>query len=91
MGDVNFEPGYLEAMLEAVEAHADHVLEAGARMRSFGGDHLVSRPLLRAHARRHGPLRLVHFAAHSDTWLEDGGLLHEGLSVGARVVDRPRL
>ena len=76
MGDVNFEPGYLEAMLEAVEAHADHVLDAGARMLSFGGDHLVSLPLLRAHARRHGPLRLVHFDAHSDTWLEDGVLNH---------------
>jgi agmatinase len=36
-------------------------------MLSFGGDHYVALPLLRAHARKHGPLALLHFDAHTDT------------------------
>jgi len=70
-GDVAFDDGYPERMLKAVEAHADRVLAAGASLLALGGDHLVSLPLLRAHARRHGPLCLVHFDAHSDTWREE--------------------
>lgn len=83
MGDVAFEVGHLQAMLEAVEAHAERILQANVQMLSFGGDHLVSLPLLRAHARKHGPLHLVHFDAHSDTWYEDGALNHGTLFLRA--------
>jgi len=38
------------------------------RMLTFGGDHFVTYPLLRAHAAVHGPLSLLHFDAHCDTW-----------------------
>jgi agmatinase len=38
----------------------------------MGGDHFVTYPLLKAHAARHGPLALVQFDAHQDTW-DDGG------------------
>ena len=69
-GDVAFDDGYPERMLKAVEDHAGRVLGAGASLLTLGGDHLVSLPLLRAHARQHGPLCLVHFDAHSDTWRE---------------------
>jgi agmatinase len=40
-------------------------------MLTMGGDHFVSLPLLRAHAKKHGPLSLVHFDAHSDTWRDE--------------------
>ena len=82
-GDVAFEVGQLESMLGAVEAHANRILQAGVHMLSLGGDHLVSLPLLRAHARQHGPLHLVHFDAHSDTWDEDGALHHGTLFLHA--------
>jgi agmatinase len=39
----------------------------------MGGDHLISLPLLRAAAARHGPLGLVHFDAHVDTWEQTYG------------------
>ena len=39
---------------------------------SIGGDHFVTGPLLRAHAEKHGPVSLVQFDAHQDTW-DDGG------------------
>jgi agmatinase len=35
---------------------------------ALGGDHTVALPLLRATARRHGPVTLLHFDAHLDTW-----------------------
>ena len=51
-----------------IEAGADALLEGGGRLLAIGGDHTIALPLLRATARRHGPLALVHFDAHLDTW-----------------------
>ena len=47
--------------------------QAGALMQrhhcvALGGDHSVTLALLRAARRLHGPLALVHFDAHCDTW-----------------------
>lgn len=70
-GDVVFKEGYREDMAERVQAHARATLEAGKTMLTLGGDHYVALPLLREHARAHGPLALVHVDAHSDTWDED--------------------
>ncbi len=47
---------------------ADALLRDGGRLVAIGGDHTIALPLLRATARRHGPLALVHFDAHLDTW-----------------------
>jgi agmatinase len=54
-------------MLDAVQAHAAEVLAAGKSLLTFGGDHLIALPLLRAHAEHFGPLSLIHFDAHTDT------------------------
>jgi len=40
---------------------------------SLGGDHSISLPLLRALAEKHGPVALVHFDAHMDTWPDNFG------------------
>ncbi len=42
------------------------------------GDHFVTYPLLKAHAEKHGPLSLIHFDAHCDTWEDDGQRLDHG-------------
>jgi agmatinase len=42
-------------------------------MLTFGGDHFISYPLLKAHARKYGTLSLIHFDAHSDTWPDEEG------------------
>ncbi len=47
---------------------AEALLDGGGRLVAIGGDHTVALPLLRATAARHGPLALVHFDAHLDTW-----------------------
>jgi agmatinase len=70
-GDVDFNVGYPERMIEAVEQAAGRILDAGVSLLGLGGDHFVSYPLLRAHAARHGPLSLVHLDAHSDTWASE--------------------
>ena len=71
-GDVHLDPHHPETVRPAIEAHADAILASGARMLTLGGDHSIAYPLLRAHARRHGPVALIQFDAHCDTWPDDG-------------------
>lgn len=77
-GDVYIDTGYPDQVVERVEAHADEILDSDSMMITFGGDHFITYPLLRAHAKRHGPLSLIHFDAHCDTWPDDGGRLDHG-------------
>lgn len=72
-GDCVWDHGRPEGIPAAIEAHADAILAAGAAMLSLGGDHFLSYPLLKAHAKKHGPLSLIHFDAHSDTWNDAEG------------------
>jgi agmatinase len=67
-GDVDVVPISIERTFAQVEKAVDNVVGAGARPLIAGGDHSVTLPILRSLARRHGPLSLVHFDAHPDTW-----------------------
>ncbi len=58
-------------IVETITAHARTIAQSGATMLSLGGDHFVTYPILRAHAEKHGPLALIHFDAHCDTWPDD--------------------
>ena len=69
-GDVDVVPISIERTFEAIERRIDGVVQAGAMPLCIGGDHSISLPILRALARRHGPLGVVHFDAHPDTWDE---------------------
>jgi agmatinase len=77
-GDVWLDPHHPETVPAAIEAHARTILGAGARMLTLGGDHFVSYPLIRAHADVFGPVALIQFDAHSDTWDDDGRRLDHG-------------
>ncbi len=77
-GDFTFDFGRPSGVPDEIEAHARSLLEAGVALLSLGGDHFVSYPLLRAHADKHGPLSLVHFDAHSDTWQDEDGRVDHG-------------
>jgi agmatinase len=70
---------------ETIEAEARAILEADVHLLSLGGDHFMTWPLLRAHAEKYGPLALVQFDAHQDTWLDDGLKLSHGTFVGRAV------
>jgi agmatinase len=67
-GDLSCSPFDIEAAVAQIEAGADALLQGGGRMVAVGGDHTIALPLLRATSKRHGPLALVHFDAHLDTW-----------------------
>jgi agmatinase len=67
-GDISCSPFDIEAAVTQIEVAADGLLAGGGRLVAIGGDHTIALPLLRATARRHGPLALVHFDAHLDTW-----------------------
>jgi guanidinopropionase len=69
-GDVDVIPISIEETFAAVSRRIDEVTAAGALPLSVGGDHSVTLPVLRSLARSHGPLGVVHFDAHPDTWDE---------------------
>lgn len=76
-GDIDFPYGEPQAATDAIQAFARQLLDAGKTLLTFGGDHYVSLPLLREHARKHGPLALLHFDAHTDTY-SDGTAFDHG-------------
>ena len=67
-GDIACNPFDIEEAVETIAAAAGGLLGTGTRLMSLGGDHTIALPLLRAVARRHGPVALLHFDAHLDTW-----------------------
>ena len=67
-GDLTANPFDIAAAMTAVESGAYDLIERGARLLSLGGDHTIAYPLLRAMHRVHGPVALLHFDAHLDTW-----------------------
>ncbi len=67
-GDSLLLPGDMDQSLRAIENDASTILDAGARLLTLGGDHTISLPLLRAHARAHGTLSMIHFDSHTDTY-----------------------
>ena len=71
-GDLEPLTGNHESLLEEVQTHVGALLKAGKKVLSFGGDHFVTLPLLRAHAKHYGPLAMIHFDAHTDTYSEEG-------------------
>ena len=77
-GDCPFDFGRPEAVPGEIEAYARSIVDTGPALLSLGGDHFVSYPLLKAHVGKHGPLSLLHFDAHSDTWDDEDGRIDHG-------------
>lgn len=72
-GDVNVVPVSIEATMQAITAEAREVLASQTTLITLGGDHSITLPLLRAHAEAFGPLAVVHFDSHPDTWESEFG------------------
>ncbi len=69
-GDAPVVPGFTDRSLDSMAAALTALHAAGVVPVAFGGDHTVLLAELRAAAQRHGPLALIQFDAHSDTWDE---------------------
>ncbi|WP_394132109.1 agmatinase [Shewanella maritima] len=67
-GDLVFDCGDQADFTSRVENFATSMLESGKTLLSFGGDHFVTLPLLRAHHKQYGKMALLHFDAHTDTY-----------------------
>ena len=67
-GDIAVNPFNINEAIETAQRAALDLTADGTLLVTIGGDHTLSLPLLRAAAERHGPVALVHFDAHLDTW-----------------------
>jgi agmatinase len=67
-GDIACNPFDIGAAIGQIEAAARRLTEGGRRLLALGGDHTVALPLLRVAHERYGPVAVLHFDAHLDTW-----------------------
>lgn len=86
-GDAAFDYGHLARMPAAVEAQAAGLLATGAQLVTLGGDHFLTYPVLKALAAITGPLALIQFDAHQDTWDDDGSRIDHGTFVTRLVAE----
>ncbi len=70
-GDLAFDYAHIDQFPAALEAHITGILNQDAACLSLGGDHYITFPILRAHAKKYGALSLLQFDAHTDTWPDD--------------------
>jgi agmatinase len=67
-GDLGVNPFDIREAIAAIERGARELLDQVPRLLTLGGDHTIALPLLRAMHAKHGPVAVVHFDAHLDTW-----------------------
>lgn len=67
-GDLGVGPYDIPRAVESIQAGADRLVRQGTRLVALGGDHTIALPLLRAAAAAYGPVAVLHFDAHLDTW-----------------------
>jgi agmatinase len=67
-GDLAVTPFSIPEAITSIREQADALLAEVPRFIAIGGDHTIALPLLQAVAARWGPVALVHFDAHLDTW-----------------------
>jgi agmatinase len=84
-GDCKLDYGNHQTTPATIEREAAKILKSGAFLLSLGGDHYVTWPLLKAHAAIHGPLALVQFDAHQDTWFDSDKRIDHGSFVARAV------
>ena len=96
-GDLSINPLSIDDTFQRITAQLDDVLKAGARTVCVGGDHSILLPILRSIHKRFGPVGMLQFDAHNDTWGGYFGSPHshgtpvrraieEGLLVGKDVL-----
>ncbi|EFV12986.1 agmatinase [Segniliparus rugosus] len=67
-GDLGIGPYSIVDALAVIEEAADELIGGGTTVLAIGGDHTIALPLLRSTVKKHGPVAVLHFDAHLDTW-----------------------
>lgn len=87
LGDVPVVPGYIEESFRRITEGLSAVLDEDAVPFMLGGDHSIILPELRAVARRYGPVGLLQFDSHTDTWDEFFGQKYNHGTVVRRAIE----
>ncbi|UWR23830.1 agmatinase [Sulfitobacter sp. S190] len=94
-GDLAFDYAQVSAFPDTLTDHIRTILDAGAASVVLGGDHYISFPILKAYGEKYGPMGLLQFDAHSDTWPDDdmdridhGTMFYKAIKLG--LVDPAR-
>jgi len=67
-GDIAVNPFDIAEAITTIERASDELRDGGTKLITLGGDHTIALPLLRSLHRDHGPIAVLHFDAHLDTW-----------------------
>ncbi|AXG14529.1 agmatinase [Intrasporangium calvum] len=67
-GDIACNPFDIGEAIRQIDEGAREIATTGAKLMTIGGDHTIALPLLRVMHEMHGPIAVVHFDAHLDTW-----------------------
>src|SRR5699024_3314178 len=67
-GDLGVNPFDISDAIATIKAGARELSGTRRSLITVGGDHTIALPLLRVQHERHGPLAVLHFDAHLDTW-----------------------
>ncbi|NIZ60734.1 agmatinase [Sedimentitalea sp. CY04] len=70
-GDLAFDYANISGFPDALRAHLRGILAADVASVALGGDHYITFPILKAYAEKYGPMALLQFDAHSDSWADD--------------------
>ena len=89
VGDIPTNPISIEKTYELIEKHIFNLAKDKKKILSVGGDHSITLPILRALSKIHGPLNLIHFDAHFDTYPPAYGVeYHHGTFVRHAVLEK---
>jgi agmatinase len=86
-GDLSINPLSIDDTFQRITSQLDEVLKAGARTACVGGDHSILLPILRSIHKRFGPVGLIQFDAHNDTWAGYFGSPHSHGTPVRRAVE----
>jgi agmatinase len=86
-GDLTVSPYDPMGALDVISAHYEPIFEARKRPLTFGGDHSITLPILRAAAKTHGPLAMIQFDSHLDTWGSYFGMEYTHGSFAIRAIE----
>ena len=70
-GDLAFDYANVAGFPAALKQHISAILAADVASVTLGGDHYITFPILKAYAEKFGPMALLQFDAHSDSWADD--------------------
>jgi agmatinase len=87
-GDCGIDHGRVADVPKTIETQAAKIIASAAKLLTLGGDHSVTYSLLKAHAAKHGPLALIQFDAHQDTWNPEPDRIDHGSFVARAVAEK---